>query len=96
MGMSSLIFITCNCIFNSEHSRDHPSLFKQKDITPFPVASVLLRLATLYEATTIRREVIRALQTCWPCTLTAWEMREKDATDADGVYSPRVSMAHPM
>ncbi|KAI0695551.1 hypothetical protein BC835DRAFT_1273210 [Cytidiella melzeri] len=71
-------------------------LIKQTDVTPFPIASALLRLATIYEAATVRSEIIGLFQATWTMSLPQWEIREKNATDTDGVYSPRDSMAHPI
>ncbi|KAI0342033.1 hypothetical protein BDW22DRAFT_228337 [Trametopsis cervina] len=86
------------------HMPDEMSLFlkaiygllQQKDVQEFSSTSVLLRLATTYDIFSIRTEMLRLLQCAWPTTLAQWEIREKNATNDDGLYSPRDTMAHPI
>ncbi|EIW63073.1 uncharacterized protein TRAVEDRAFT_113630 [Trametes versicolor FP-101664 SS1] len=62
----------------------------------FPVASAILRLSTKYEIAGLRETAIRNLSVSWPTTLDLWELREKAATSADGMYAPRPSLPHPI
>ena len=86
------------CFLTAQHLlKTHvPRLIKPKDLKSFSVVSAILKLATVYEAATIRNEIMLSLQHSWPTTLPQWELREKNATDMDGVYAPRSFMAHPM
>ncbi|KAI0633407.1 hypothetical protein C8Q77DRAFT_1157616 [Trametes polyzona] len=62
----------------------------------FPVASAILRLATKYEVMGLRETAVRNLSLSWPATLELWELREKAVTTAEGMYSPRPVLAHPI
>lgn len=72
------------------------SLLEQADLAQFSTASIILRLATTYEAPALRAEVLRELQVFWPTTLHRWEARERNASDAAGTYSPGAGIVHPM
>ncbi|KAH9949635.1 hypothetical protein B0H21DRAFT_727749 [Amylocystis lapponica] len=62
----------------------------------FQAVAALLRMSTTYCVEGLRREVIRVLAVSWPATLLQWELREKKATNSDGVYSPRPTLPHPI
>ncbi|KAH9855195.1 hypothetical protein C2E23DRAFT_724571 [Lenzites betulinus] len=62
----------------------------------FTVASAILRLSTKYEVIGLRDAAIRDVFISWPSTLALWELREKAATTADGMYSPRQALPHPI
>ncbi|KAI0674983.1 hypothetical protein C8Q78DRAFT_965592 [Trametes maxima] len=62
----------------------------------FPIVSAILRLSTKYEVLGLREMTIRHLSMPWPTTLTMWEMREKAATNMDGLYAPRNQLPHPL
>lgn len=66
------------------------------DNQDFENVSALLRLATKYGVDHIRNDILRGMSVIWPKTLSAWEFREADATDATGVYKPRAIYPHPM
>ncbi|KAI0356159.1 hypothetical protein OH77DRAFT_1503667 [Trametes cingulata] len=62
----------------------------------FPIVSAILRLATKYEVSGLRANTIRTLSLSWPTTLAMWEVREKAATNSEGMYAPRPNLAHPL
>ncbi|KAI8993792.1 hypothetical protein BD414DRAFT_456898 [Trametes punicea] len=62
----------------------------------FNVTAAILRLATKYEVSRLRDSTLRKLSLSWPTSLRMWEIREKAATSADGVYQPRASLPHPL
>ncbi|KAI0645379.1 hypothetical protein C8Q79DRAFT_910967 [Trametes meyenii] len=62
----------------------------------FPIVSAILRLSTKYEVLGLREMTLRHLSMPWPTTLTMWEMREKAATNTDGLYAPRNELPHPL
>ena len=66
------------------------------DAEDFDVVASLLRLTTKYAVEHIRKDILRGMTAIWPRTLSAWEFREADATDAAGVYKPRSLYPHPM
>ncbi|KAF8176799.1 hypothetical protein BJ912DRAFT_1024315 [Pholiota molesta] len=66
------------------------------DAQDFETVASLLRLSTKYSAEHIRKDVVRGMSAVWPKTLSAWEFREADATDATGVYKPRSIYPHPI
>ena len=65
------------------------------DVTQFPIAAALLRLATTFQVDALRSDVLRRLMLAWPRTLSQWEVREKSVIDADSVYAPRSLLPHP-
>lgn len=62
----------------------------------FQATSALLRLATIYEMHNLRAEVIQKLTQTWPASLPQWEIREKNAVNEEGLYTPRPTLPHPM
>ncbi|OBZ68175.1 Meiotic recombination protein SPO11 [Grifola frondosa] len=62
----------------------------------FAVVSALLRLSTKYGVDTLRKEALHGLALSWPSTLLLWELREKNATNSDGLYAPRPALPHPI
>jgi hypothetical protein len=66
------------------------------DGTSFSTVAGLLRLFTKYQVKCLREEALRGLSISWPTTLSKWELREANATDATGVYAPRHALPHPM
>ena len=66
------------------------------DVTQFHIAAALLRLCTVYQVEALRSDVLRRLMLAWPRTLTQWEVREKSATNTEGLYAPCTTLPHPM
>ncbi|EKM54340.1 uncharacterized protein PHACADRAFT_146190 [Phanerochaete carnosa HHB-10118-sp] len=70
-------------------------LSEQSEASAFRELSVSLRLATTYNIPALRAKALRHLLLSWPILLTQWEIREKHATNADGVYVSRPGLPHP-
>ncbi|KXN90801.1 hypothetical protein AN958_03455 [Leucoagaricus sp. SymC.cos] len=66
------------------------------DPSNFEIVSAVLRLATKYHAQKIREDILRGMMPSWPKTLTQWEIREAAATNANGLYKPRLCYPHPI
>ncbi|KAJ7188311.1 hypothetical protein C8R46DRAFT_16902 [Mycena filopes] len=63
----------------------------------FPIIDALLRLTTKYQVKHLRSSLLREIQrTQWPVRLTQWEIREAEATDANGHYDARLHYPHPI
>ncbi|KAK7057225.1 hypothetical protein R3P38DRAFT_1167205 [Favolaschia claudopus] len=63
----------------------------------FSAIDAILRLATNYQVKHIRASLLRELQRMqWPARLSQWEVREAEATDANGQYDARLHYAHPI
>jgi len=56
----------------------------------------VLRLSTKYFIEHLRQRCLTRLEIDWPSTLTGWDVREREATDNFGRYTPRDSCAHPI
>ncbi|KAJ7703235.1 hypothetical protein B0H17DRAFT_1042405 [Mycena rosella] len=63
----------------------------------FPVIDALLRLTTKYQVNHLRSSLLREIKRLqWPVRLAQWEVREAEATDANGHYDARVHYPHPI
>ncbi len=58
--------------------------------------AAVLRLSTKYLIEHLRQRCLIHLGLDWPSTLEGWDLREKDAVDDAGRYSPRDTCPHPI
>lgn len=72
------------------------SYFDKPSADDFPVLAGVLRLSTKYMIEHLRQRCLVRLTADWPCTLSAWDEREKAATRKDGRYNPRDAYPHPL
>jgi hypothetical protein len=70
--------------------------FKKPYANDFPAIAAVLRLSTKYFIEHLRQRCLTRLEIDWPSTLTGWDVREREATDNFGRYTPRDSCAHPI
>jgi len=70
--------------------------FKKPYANDFPAIAAVLRLSTKYFIAHLRQRCLTRLEIDWPSTLHGWDIRERDATDHFGRYTPRDSCAHPV
>ncbi|THV05123.1 hypothetical protein K435DRAFT_137658 [Dendrothele bispora CBS 962.96] len=62
----------------------------------FDIVSALLRLSTKFQVHHLRSKIIHGLSETWPSNLTQWDAREGNATNSLGIYSPRLTIPHPI
>lgn len=70
--------------------------FKQLLATDFDSIASVLRLSSKYFIEHLRERCLSRLMIDWPCSLSAWDSRETEATDSFGRYAPRTRFAHPI
>ncbi|KAF8639534.1 hypothetical protein AX17_001439 [Amanita inopinata Kibby_2008] len=66
------------------------------DVNDFGNVSAVLRLSTKYQTKRLRKDILEGMSTVWPRSLAQWEVREANATSANGVYEPRKFLPHPI
>ncbi|KZS99877.1 uncharacterized protein LAESUDRAFT_667425 [Laetiporus sulphureus 93-53] len=62
----------------------------------FAALAGVLRLSTKYLIEHLRLRCLARLHAEWPSTLLDWDVRERQATDAAGRYTPRDHFTHPI
>jgi hypothetical protein len=70
--------------------------FKKPYANDFPAIAAVLRLSTKYIIENLRQRCLTRLEIDWPSTLIGWDLREREATDHFGRYTPRDCCAHPI
>ncbi|KAI0085843.1 hypothetical protein BDY19DRAFT_996503 [Irpex rosettiformis] len=70
--------------------------FQKPNARNFSVIAAVLRLSTKYLIEHLRERCLSHLNSDWPSTLEEWDMREKQAVDVNGQYSPRDACPHPI
>ena len=83
----------CSCLLDKPFNIRY---FEQRCAANFLVVRGVLRLSIKYVVEHLRQECLKILHHDWPITLAAWDVREREAISANGVYESARIRPHPI
>lgn len=70
--------------------------FQKPYANDWQTIEAVLRLSTKYFVERLHHRCISRITVDWPMSLENWDVRERDAIDSEGKYSPRLLSPHPV